>query len=89
MEPPPFQEAARCDVCKCSVNTFRRRVLPQFGIHSPVEYVLIVLTTLRTTGFLKRTLGTLRDITALCTTSTGTGGSSPSMLRRRHAHRSA
>lgn len=26
MEPPPFQEAARCDVCKCSFNTFRRRV---------------------------------------------------------------
>ncbi|XP_024028487.1 hepatocyte growth factor-regulated tyrosine kinase substrate isoform X2 [Morus notabilis] len=25
MEPPPFQEAARCDVCKCSFNTFRRR----------------------------------------------------------------
>ncbi|XP_010247395.1 PREDICTED: vacuolar protein sorting-associated protein 27 [Nelumbo nucifera] len=24
-EPPPFQEAARCDVCKCSFNTFRRR----------------------------------------------------------------
>lgn len=25
MEPPVFQEAARCDVCKCSFNTFRRR----------------------------------------------------------------
>ncbi|KAA0055738.1 vacuolar protein sorting-associated protein 27 [Cucumis melo var. makuwa] len=25
VEPPPFQEAARCDVCKCSFNTFRRR----------------------------------------------------------------
>ncbi|XP_044464345.1 myotubularin-related protein 3-like isoform X1 [Mangifera indica] len=25
LEPPPFQEAARCDVCKCSFNTFRRR----------------------------------------------------------------
>ncbi|PON97154.1 Notch [Trema orientale] len=25
MEPPMFQEAARCDVCKCSFNTFRRR----------------------------------------------------------------
>ncbi|XAR51143.1 hypothetical protein NMG60_11005692 [Bertholletia excelsa] len=25
MEPPPFQEASRCDVCKCSFNTFRRR----------------------------------------------------------------
>uniref|UniRef100_A0A803QUA2 FYVE-type domain-containing protein n=1 Tax=Cannabis sativa TaxID=3483 RepID=A0A803QUA2_CANSA len=25
MEPPTFQEAARCDVCKCSFNTFRRR----------------------------------------------------------------
>ncbi|XP_021894389.1 vacuolar protein sorting-associated protein 27 isoform X2 [Carica papaya] len=24
-EPPTFQEAARCDVCKCSFNTFRRR----------------------------------------------------------------
>ncbi|CAO2841621.1 unnamed protein product [Amaranthus hypochondriacus] len=24
-EPPPFQEANRCDVCKCSFNTFRRR----------------------------------------------------------------
>ncbi|XP_011002822.1 PREDICTED: hepatocyte growth factor-regulated tyrosine kinase substrate-like [Populus euphratica] len=24
-EPPAFQEAARCDVCKCSFNTFRRR----------------------------------------------------------------
>lgn len=24
-EPPPFQEAARCDVCKCSFNAFRRR----------------------------------------------------------------
>ncbi|KAG7022008.1 VPS27 [Cucurbita argyrosperma subsp. argyrosperma] len=24
-EPPPFQEAARCEVCKCSFNTFRRR----------------------------------------------------------------
>ncbi|KAJ6330425.1 hypothetical protein OIU76_009099 [Salix suchowensis] len=24
-EPPPFQEAPRCDVCKCSFNTFRRR----------------------------------------------------------------
>ncbi|XP_071723842.1 uncharacterized protein [Rutidosis leptorrhynchoides] len=24
-EPPPFQEAARCDVCKCSFNTFKRR----------------------------------------------------------------
>ncbi|MQM03264.1 hypothetical protein Taro_036044 [Colocasia esculenta] len=26
VEPPPFQEASRCDVCKCSFNTFRRRV---------------------------------------------------------------
>ncbi|OVA06735.1 FYVE zinc finger [Macleaya cordata] len=25
VEPPPFQEAERCDVCKCSFNTFRRR----------------------------------------------------------------
>ncbi|KAK4414929.1 hypothetical protein Salat_2599900 [Sesamum alatum] len=25
MEPPPFQEASRCDVCKCSFSTFRRR----------------------------------------------------------------
>ncbi|XP_059451953.1 uncharacterized protein LOC132182662 isoform X1 [Corylus avellana] len=25
LDPPPFQEAARCDVCKCSFNTFRRR----------------------------------------------------------------
>ncbi|GKV03726.1 hypothetical protein SLEP1_g15981 [Rubroshorea leprosula] len=25
LEPPPFEEAARCDVCKCSFNTFRRR----------------------------------------------------------------
>lgn len=25
LEPPSFQEAARCDVCKCSFNTFRRR----------------------------------------------------------------
>ncbi|XP_010527053.1 PREDICTED: vacuolar protein sorting-associated protein 27 [Tarenaya hassleriana] len=25
LEPPAFQEAARCDVCKCSFNTFRRR----------------------------------------------------------------
>ncbi|XVF88986.1 hypothetical protein PTKIN_Ptkin19aG0095300 [Pterospermum kingtungense] len=25
LEPPPFQEAPRCDVCKCSFNTFRRR----------------------------------------------------------------
>ncbi|MBA0797294.1 hypothetical protein Gohar_008009 [Gossypium harknessii] len=25
-EPPPFQEAPRCDVCKCSFNTFRRRL---------------------------------------------------------------
>ncbi|KAM0033967.1 putative chromatin regulator PHD family [Helianthus debilis subsp. tardiflorus] len=24
-EPPPFQESTRCDVCKCSFNTFRRR----------------------------------------------------------------
>ncbi|XP_042483323.1 hepatocyte growth factor-regulated tyrosine kinase substrate isoform X2 [Macadamia integrifolia] len=24
-EPPPFQEAARCDICKCSFNTFKRR----------------------------------------------------------------
>ncbi|XP_069155228.1 uncharacterized protein [Solanum lycopersicum] len=24
-EPPPFQEASRCDVCNCSFNTFRRR----------------------------------------------------------------
>ncbi|KAL4180658.1 hypothetical protein AMTRI_Chr12g266960 [Amborella trichopoda] len=24
-EPPAFQEASRCDVCKCSFNTFRRR----------------------------------------------------------------
>ncbi|KNA13690.1 hypothetical protein SOVF_114420 isoform B [Spinacia oleracea] len=24
-EPPPFQEANRCDVCKCSFNAFRRR----------------------------------------------------------------
>nr|GMC50047.1 hepatocyte growth factor-regulated tyrosine kinase substrate [Ipomoea batatas]GMC53929.1 hepatocyte growth factor-regulated tyrosine kinase substrate [Ipomoea batatas] len=24
-EPPPFQEASRCDVCKCSFGTFRRR----------------------------------------------------------------
>ncbi|XP_070026846.1 uncharacterized protein LOC107782797 isoform X1 [Nicotiana tabacum] len=24
-EPPPFQEASRCDVCSCSFNTFRRR----------------------------------------------------------------
>ncbi|KAJ7955360.1 Vacuolar protein sorting-associated protein 27 [Quillaja saponaria] len=24
-EPPPFQEAARCDVCNCSFSTFRRR----------------------------------------------------------------
>ncbi|KAM7459323.1 hypothetical protein LguiA_036317 [Lonicera macranthoides] len=25
LDPPPFQEALRCDVCKCSFNTFRRR----------------------------------------------------------------
>ncbi|XP_057506353.1 vacuolar protein sorting-associated protein 27 [Actinidia eriantha] len=25
MEPPPFQEALLCDICKCSFNTFRRR----------------------------------------------------------------
>ncbi|XWS26508.1 hypothetical protein CRYUN_Cryun26dG0037800 [Craigia yunnanensis] len=25
LEPPPFEEAPRCDVCKCSFNTFRRR----------------------------------------------------------------
>ncbi|KAL4572741.1 hypothetical protein LXL04_019524 [Taraxacum kok-saghyz] len=25
LEPPPFQESSRCDVCKCSFNTFRRR----------------------------------------------------------------
>ncbi|XP_073143458.1 uncharacterized protein [Henckelia pumila] len=25
MEPPPFQEASRCDVCKCSFTAFRRR----------------------------------------------------------------
>uniref|UniRef100_A0A5B7CAY2 FYVE-type domain-containing protein n=1 Tax=Davidia involucrata TaxID=16924 RepID=A0A5B7CAY2_DAVIN len=25
LEPPTFQEASRCDVCKCSFNTFRRR----------------------------------------------------------------
>ncbi|XP_059634642.1 uncharacterized protein LOC132276982 [Cornus florida] len=25
VEPPPFQESSRCDVCKCSFNTFRRR----------------------------------------------------------------
>ncbi|KAI4379602.1 hypothetical protein MLD38_005880 [Melastoma candidum] len=25
MEPPPFQESPRCDVCKCSFTTFRRR----------------------------------------------------------------
>ncbi|KAK6147528.1 hypothetical protein DH2020_018440 [Rehmannia glutinosa] len=25
MEPPPFQGASRCDVCKCSFSTFRRR----------------------------------------------------------------
>ncbi|PRQ47145.1 putative chromatin regulator PHD family [Rosa chinensis] len=25
MEPPTFQEAPRCDVCKCSFNAFRRR----------------------------------------------------------------
>ncbi|RAL43677.1 hypothetical protein DM860_017533 [Cuscuta australis] len=24
-EPPPFQEASRCDVCKCSFSAFRRR----------------------------------------------------------------
>ncbi|MBA0853998.1 hypothetical protein Goshw_024782 [Gossypium schwendimanii] len=36
-EPPPFQEAPRCDVCKCSFNTFRRRPLPQFGILSSVR----------------------------------------------------
>ncbi|XP_043722450.1 hepatocyte growth factor-regulated tyrosine kinase substrate isoform X2 [Telopea speciosissima] len=24
-EPPPFQEAARCDVCNCSFNAFKRR----------------------------------------------------------------
>lgn len=26
-EPPPFQESSRCDVCKCSFSTFRRRVI--------------------------------------------------------------
>ncbi|KAK1432554.1 hypothetical protein QVD17_09451 [Tagetes erecta] len=25
LDPPPFQESTRCDVCKCSFNTFRRR----------------------------------------------------------------
>ncbi|KAL3520417.1 hypothetical protein ACH5RR_018566 [Cinchona calisaya] len=25
MEPPPFQESSRCDVCYCSFTTFRRR----------------------------------------------------------------
>ncbi|CAA7395017.1 unnamed protein product [Spirodela intermedia] len=25
VEPPPFQEAAHCDVCKCGFNAFRRR----------------------------------------------------------------
>ncbi|CAK7352698.1 unnamed protein product [Dovyalis caffra] len=34
-EPPPFQEAARCDVCKCSFNAFRRRdVMPRTFIKS-------------------------------------------------------
>ncbi|KAK9213086.1 hypothetical protein WN943_002473 [Citrus x changshan-huyou] len=37
IEPPAFQEATRCDVCKCSFNTFRRRTLPQFGIHTNVR----------------------------------------------------
>uniref|UniRef100_A0A161XYF4 Uncharacterized protein n=1 Tax=Daucus carota subsp. sativus TaxID=79200 RepID=A0A161XYF4_DAUCS len=37
LEPPPFQEASRCDVCKCSFNTFRRRALPQFGLQSLVR----------------------------------------------------
>ncbi|RVX21262.1 hypothetical protein CK203_002360 [Vitis vinifera] len=31
VEPPPFQEAARCDVCKCSFNTFRRRMQHRMG----------------------------------------------------------
>ncbi|XP_024978118.1 vacuolar protein sorting-associated protein 27 [Cynara cardunculus var. scolymus] len=25
LEPPPFQESSRCDICNCSFNTFRRR----------------------------------------------------------------
>ncbi|CAN1148122.1 Vacuolar protein sorting-associated protein 27 [Linum perenne] len=25
LEPPPFQEADRCDVCKCAFGAFRRR----------------------------------------------------------------
>ncbi|KAF7000059.1 hypothetical protein CFC21_016010, partial [Triticum aestivum] len=23
--PPPFQESAHCDVCRCTFSTFRRR----------------------------------------------------------------
>ncbi|XP_022750032.1 uncharacterized protein LOC111299222 isoform X2 [Durio zibethinus] len=37
LEAPLFQEAPRCDVCKCSFTTFRRRALPQFGILSSVR----------------------------------------------------
>ncbi|GJN11006.1 hypothetical protein PR202_ga29164 [Eleusine coracana subsp. coracana] len=27
-KPPPFQESAHCDVCRCTFSTFRRRVRP-------------------------------------------------------------
>ncbi|XP_038712304.1 uncharacterized protein LOC120006359 isoform X2 [Tripterygium wilfordii] len=40
-DPPLFQNASRCDVCKCSFNTFRRRALPQFGIYSSVRVCVV------------------------------------------------
>jgi len=31
--PPPFQESAHCDVCRCTFSTFRRRVRIPFSPH--------------------------------------------------------
>ncbi|GJN33107.1 hypothetical protein PR202_gb21671 [Eleusine coracana subsp. coracana] len=39
-KPPPFQESAHCDVCRCTFSTFRRRALPQFGIYTDVRVCL-------------------------------------------------
>ncbi|KVH92004.1 hypothetical protein Ccrd_005965 [Cynara cardunculus var. scolymus] len=41
LEPPPFQESSRCDICNCSFNTFRRRILYNFTLMLTYLHVAI------------------------------------------------
>ncbi|CAN1132491.1 Putative ankyrin repeat protein TV1425 [Linum perenne] len=42
LEPPPFQEADRCDVCKCAFGAFRRRFVGSEVIILSAIFVLVM-----------------------------------------------